>query len=149
MQHGIKKNTFHRLQSVKAKMVNPLPTAPFLDIWAPFYYHGNGETAAPALSRYLNQAVCCKQEQLTGQLETKLRKNAFSHLAHSTDQRIRVICRDQEDKWKETLRGSQNNMECGVLKSVYWLEEHTADILSSKVTPPWSLVKRDNVECQR
>ena len=28
-------------------------TVPFLDIWAPFYHHGNGDAAAPDRPRYL------------------------------------------------------------------------------------------------
>ena len=37
----------------KPKEVNHLRTAPFLDIWAPFYHHGNGDAAVPAHPRYL------------------------------------------------------------------------------------------------
>ena len=33
--------------------VNHLRTAPFLDIWTPFYHHGNGNATAPACPRYL------------------------------------------------------------------------------------------------
>ena len=36
----------------KQKEVNHLRTAPFLDIWAPFYHHGKGDAAAPAHPRY-------------------------------------------------------------------------------------------------
>ena len=48
----------HRTLSIvfrasKPKEVNHLRTAPFLDIWAPFYHHGNGDAAAPAHPRYL------------------------------------------------------------------------------------------------
>ena len=39
---------------LKPKEVSHLPTAPFLDIWAPFYHHGNGDAAAPSGPRYLN-----------------------------------------------------------------------------------------------
>ena len=41
----------------KPKEVNHLRTAPFLDIWAPFYHHGNGDAAAPARPRYLKLIV--------------------------------------------------------------------------------------------
>ena len=37
----------------KPKEVSHFRTAPFLDIWAPFYHHGNGGAAAPAGPRYL------------------------------------------------------------------------------------------------
>ena len=41
-------------RALKSIVVNHLRTAPFLDIWAPFYHHGNGDAAAPARPRYLN-----------------------------------------------------------------------------------------------
>ena len=52
----------HRTLSIvfrasKPKEVNHLRTAPFLDIWALFYHHGNGDAAAAAHPRYLKVAV--------------------------------------------------------------------------------------------
>ena len=49
----VKKNTFHRFQSVKAKGGQPFTDCTILDIWAPFYHHGNGDVAALACPRYL------------------------------------------------------------------------------------------------
>ena len=44
----------------KPKEANHLPTAPFLDIWAPFYHHDNGDAAASAYPRYLKKRVKAK-----------------------------------------------------------------------------------------
>ena len=52
MRQGIKKRTLSIVfRAPKPKEVNHLRTAPFLDIWAPFYHHGNGD----ARPRYLKQ----------------------------------------------------------------------------------------------
>ena len=42
-------------RALKPKEVNHLRAAPFLDIWAPFYHHSNGDAAAPAHPRYLKR----------------------------------------------------------------------------------------------
>ena len=55
MQQGMKKEHLPSFPERESQNLGQhLRTAPFLDIRAPFYHHGNGDAAAPARPRYLN-----------------------------------------------------------------------------------------------